>query len=138
MWRHFNKKFNKVAWQYGKGLSNKELNYIYELATNPVDNFQHHKCNDERQFREMIYLIYRCWKRFHRKWYQHPKWHIHHWSIQFHPLQNIKRRYWDKCCKCGKRGFKSSAMGNWHGTKIWHQECDDTAKAGCLNLAIKE
>jgi len=35
MWRHFNKKFNKVAWQYGKPLSNKELNCIYELSTNP-------------------------------------------------------------------------------------------------------
>lgn len=128
MWRIFNKKFNSTLWQYGESLSAKELNYIYELATNPVDNFQHHKYNKQEVFREMIYLIYRCWKRFNRKWYQHPKWHIHHWSIQFHPLQNLKRRYWDKCCKCGKRGFKSSAIGDWNGTKLWHQECDDSFK----------
>ena len=79
-------------------------------------------------FREMIYLIYRCWKRFNRKWYQHPKWHIHHWSIQFHPFQQFKRRYWDKCSICGKRGFKSSAIGDWNGTKLWHEECDNSNK----------
>lgn len=133
MWRHFNKKFNKVVWQYGKPLSNKELNYIYELATNPVDNFQHRKFSNEKEFRGMIYLIYRNWKRFHRKWYQHPKWHIHHWNIQFHPFQNLKRRYWDKCCKCGKRGFRSSAIGDWNGERIWHQECD-----GGFNVAPQE
>lgn len=60
--------------------------------------------------------------------YRHPRWHIRHWKIQFHPIQNLKRRYWDKCCVCGKRGFKSSAIGDWNGTKIWHQECDITSK----------
>lgn len=86
MWRHFNKKFNKVAWQYGEHISNKEFQYVYKLATNPVDNFQHHKCNDIKEFEKMLYLIFRSWKRYHRKWYQHPRWHIHHWKIQFHPL----------------------------------------------------
>jgi hypothetical protein len=59
-----------------------------------------------------------------RPWYKHPRWHVRHWKLQIHPLQNIKRRYWDKCFVCGRRGFKSSAMSDWDGTKIWHQECD--------------
>lgn len=63
--------------------------------------------------------------RRNRKWYQHPKWHIHHWSIQFHPWQRLKRRYWDKCSKCGKRGFKGIAYGNWSGDEIWHEECNE-------------
>jgi len=63
-----------------------------------------------------------------RKWYHHPKWHIWHWEIQFHPFQNLKRRYWDKCCECGKRGFKSTAYSDWNGTKRWHQECDKSNK----------
>lgn len=79
--------------------------------------------------RECANIIYTDILRKNRKWYQHPRWHIHHWSIQFHPIQNLKRRYWDKCCVCGKRGFKSSAIGDWGGNKIWHQECDDTTKA---------
>jgi hypothetical protein len=63
-----------------------------------------------------------------RPWYKHPRWHIHHWSIQFHPLQRLKRRYWDKCSVCGKRGFKGSAYGNWGGDKIWHAHCDQSQK----------
>ena len=63
-----------------------------------------------------------------RPWYKHPRWHIHHWHIQFHPLQNLKRRYWDKCSVCGKRGFKGSAHSDWNGTRIWHSECDQSAK----------
>lgn len=60
--------------------------------------------------RECAKIIYTDILRKTRKWYQHPRWHIRHWEIQFHPLQNIKRRYWDKCCECGKRGFKGSAI----------------------------
>lgn len=73
-------------------------------------------------------IIYTDILRKIRPWYRHPRWHIHHWSIQFHPLQNLKRRYWDKCCVCGKRGFKGAAIGSWSGDKIWHEECDKTAK----------
>lgn len=82
----------------------------------------------EERFRGMAGMIYSDILRKERKWWQHPKWHIHHWSIQFHPLQNIKRRFWDKCCKCGNRGFKSAGISDWNGTKIWHQECDDNFK----------
>jgi len=78
----------------------------------------------EHRFSGLAGMVYSDILRKERKWYQHPKWHIHHWSIQFHPLQQLKRRYWDKCCICDKRGFKGSAMSDWYGTKKWHQECD--------------
>lgn len=58
-----------------------------------------------------------------RPWYKHPRWHIHHWSFQFHPWQNFKRRYWDKCSGCGKRGFKTAAIGEWSGNRRWHEQC---------------
>lgn len=64
-----------------------------------------------------------------RPWYKHPRWHIKHWSFQVHPIQNLKRRYWDKCCKCGKREFKESAMSDWYGTSLWHQKCDGSLNA---------
>jgi len=57
-----------------------------------------------------------------RKWWQEPKWHFWHWKIQFNFFNSLKRRYWDKCSICGKRGFKKSASGDWSG-KIWHSEC---------------
>ena len=75
------------------------------------------------RFSGMAGMIYSDILRKERKWYQHPKCHIHHWNIQFHPFQRLKRKYWDKCCECGKRGFKGSAMGNWNGDKIWHEAC---------------
>lgn len=78
--------------------------------------------------RECASIIYTDILRKRRKWYKHPKWHIRHWKIQFHPYQNLKRRYWDKCCICGKRGFKSAAFSDWNGTKRWHQECDQSSK----------
>lgn len=32
-----------------------------------------------------------------------PKWHVHHWRIQIHPLQALRRRLFDRCELCGKR-----------------------------------
>lgn len=93
-------------------------------------------CNEEYTAESRREMIRKCASiicadilRRTRKWYQHPRWHIHHWSIQFHPLRDLKRRYWDKCCVCEKRGFKSSAISDWSGTKRWHQECDANLKS---------
>ena len=73
-----------------------------------------------------------------RKWWKHPRWHIHHWSFQFHPLQQLKRRYLDKCCKCGKRGFKGGAMSDGSGgNNIWHEQCDDSNKHIPLKSAVR-
>lgn len=72
--------------------------------------------------------IARCLLDDLRPWWKHPKWHVWHWKLQIHPLQNFIRRHWTKCCKCGKRGFKKGAMSDWNGTRIWHDECDDSAK----------
>jgi len=122
LWRCFSK--GKARWQYGKPLTNYELQYVYQLATNPVDNFQSYKNNNVEEFERFVSLVYQAYKTFKRPWYKHPRWHIHHWRIQFRPWQNLKRRYWDKCCICGKRGFKSSPMSDWDGTRLWHQGCD--------------
>ncbi len=73
-------------------------------------------------------MVYSDILRKERKWYQHPRWHVHHWRIQFNSFQRLKRRWWDKCSVCGKRGFKTSAISDWGGTKRWHQECDTSAK----------
>jgi hypothetical protein len=126
LWRCFAK--GKERWQYGKPLTIRELQYVYQLATNPVDNFQNYKNNTIEEFETFVGYIYRCFKTYKRPWYKHPRWHIHHWKIQFHPWQQLKRRYWDKCSVCGKRGFKNSAFADWSGSKIWHSECDRSIK----------
>jgi hypothetical protein len=130
LWRCFSK--GKEVWQYGKPMSNHDLQYVYQLATNPIDNFQNYKNNTLEEFETFVRLIYKAYCAYKRPWYKHPRWHIHHWRIQFHPLQQLKRRYWDKCAICGKRGFKGSAHSDWDGKRLWHSECDQTAKISDL------
>jgi len=111
--------------------------HLYEImrfAENPTDcigdsvTMKFGVEDKEYRIKNFVSIIVADIFRKERKWYQNPKWHIHHWKLQFHPIQNIKRRYWDKCCVCKKRGFKSPGMSDWDGTKRWHMECDTTNK----------
>lgn len=138
--------FSKAAWEFFNYDRKKHKKYmkdnlfdILHFAENTVDSLKDEvlgtfrigtgeKWKREDQLNHYAHVIYGWLLRTNRKWYQHPRWHMHHWSVQFHPLQQLKRRYWDKCCICGKRGFKSSAMGDWYGTRLWHQECDKSMK----------
>lgn len=73
-----------------------------------------------RRFEGMAGIIYSDILRKQRKWYQHPKWHIWHWDIQFNVLQRLRRRFFDKCCLC-KRGFTDSPISDGRG--LWHEQC---------------
>lgn len=132
-WKKANKWMQKHLWE------------IMHFAENPVDSLRDDivgtfriPCKEpwkrEEALRSYVTTIYSWFMRKERPWYKHPKWHIHHWSFQFYPLQNFKRRWWDKCCICGKRGFKTHSIGNWEGTKRWHPECDTTHKVCDNNL----
>jgi hypothetical protein len=121
---------DRKGWQYGDrklALSAQELQEIYHLAADPVDNLRStvSTISDEESFQNFFFSVYRVYRRFHRPWYKHPRWHFWHWSIQLHPLQNLKRRFWLKCSRCGKRGFKDTPIGNWSGTERWHSTCSD-------------
>lgn len=140
-WIHFNHNRKKV-----NNFMRKYCYDIIQLAENPVDCMGDNITGkfyistgssllSEDRFSGFAGMVYTDICRKERKWYQHPRWHIHHWSIQIHPLQQIKRRWWDKCSVCGKKGFKSGAMSNWHGTKIWHQECDTSRQCEGVNVA---
>jgi hypothetical protein len=138
--------YNRATWEYfnfNRKKQNKFMkNNLYSIlhfAENPTDSLRDEilgtfriGCGEEWKrgyaLNHYASIIYGDILRKERKWYQHPKWHIHHWSIDFHPLRNLKRRYWDKCCICGKRGFKSAPYSDWDGTKRWHQECDTNNK----------
>lgn len=142
--------YSRAAWTYfiwkNNGNPSGKANRKYKAFMNKyLFEFLHFAENSIDSLHDSIFMKYGVEKKEDRiehftsivladiirkdtKWWQHPRWHIHHWKIQLHPLQNLKRRYWAKCCICGKRGFKGSAMGDWDGTKLWHQECDRTQK----------
>jgi hypothetical protein len=133
----------RVMWQYAYGVSQREFEEIFCLASNPVDNLKHlfRGVKDEAGFISFFFCVYNAYARHSRPWYRHPRWHVHHWRIQFHPWQNIRRRFWDKCCRCGKRGFKpehGGACGNWSGTELWHSSCDGINRAQVGAAAQKE
>lgn len=108
----------------------RHLHDILYFAENPTDCGGNtitgkfgEKINKE-SMNSMAIMVYTYIVRLTLHWWQHPRWHVHHWRIQFIPWQNFKRRWFLKCCVCGKRGFKSSPISDWNGTKRWHQECD--------------
>lgn len=127
-------------WDAAERFMRKHLGEIIRFAENPTDSMHdsltlkfevgcgeyHTPERRKRRIRQMASMVYGWILRECRPWWKHPRWHIHHWQIQFHPWQNLKRRFWDRCCVCGKRGFPKgeSAIGNWDSDKIWHSSCD--------------
>lgn len=92
----------------------------------------------EDRIRQFAAIIYTDILRKERKWYQHPRWHIHHWRIQFHPIQQLIRRYWQKCCVCGKRGFKNDvAFGDCNG-RTWHGKCNSKINKSSIDSNLRD
>jgi hypothetical protein len=105
---------------------------ILLFAENPLDSLHDgivgrfgFEKRDER-IRSMAGCIYSWILRAERPWYKSPRWHVWHWRVQIHPLQALVRRFFTKCARCHRRGFKKgqSAVSNWGGTEIWHSDCE--------------
>lgn len=46
----------------------------------------------------------------------HARWHVWHWKIQVHPIQDLKRWLFSRCAVCGKRfPFRAApiSFGGW-------------------------
>jgi hypothetical protein len=101
------------------------------LAENTVDSLHTSITNrygvesKERRTETWAAVVYGWILRAERPWYRHPRWHIHHWRLQVHPWQRLRRWMFERCSKCGK-GYPwgYAPIGNWSGTESWHHECD--------------
>lgn len=128
-WRRIKREDTKHIWQYGRErnyLSQGELEAIYSLAASPVNNLRItvSGVQNAEDCADFFMTVYGAYRRHHRPWYRHPRWHVWHWKLQIHPLQQLKRGLIDRCAGCGKRfGFGRVAMGEWSGKRIWHDEC---------------
>jgi hypothetical protein len=88
---------------------------------------------DERR-EAVLYVWHRFRHRLGRRWWRHPRYHVHHLKFQIHPLQHFKRWAFSRCCKCGK-GFRwgsSVCTDQWYGDgpqwfkseeKVYHGDC---------------
>ncbi len=85
-------------WSLANKFMCKNLYDIIIFAENPTDSLhdslvQKWGDDDDRKARihNMAGIIYGWILRADLKWYQHPRWHIHHWELQIHPWQKFKR-----------------------------------------------
>jgi hypothetical protein len=133
--------WRRPVWMYGRErnyLSPDELDYIYSLASNPVDSLQSTvaRVQSEEACGDFFLTIYRCYLRFNRPWWRHPRWHFWHWRFQVHPWQTFRRWAFSRCAHCGKRfpwGY-APVSHQWHKPRpkwfrsevgSYHSECSE-------------
>jgi len=137
------------AWQHialtrdrRKKMTNAEWWEIVGLATNPDDNLRATLADMEEKPRERIWRFFSCvmraYLRFHRHWWRHPRWHIHHWEFQVHPIQRLKRWLFSRCAYCGehfKYGYAPTSTYGGGGPRwfksekqVYHHNCYSIAR----------
>lgn len=140
VWQTIGGQLFKRSRRRGRGISHRELVYIMNLANSPADNLRH-SCSSAgtpEGMGSLFVTVLRCYLTFHRKWYQHPRWHIHHWKINIRPLMSIKRSLFTRCATCGGR-FKygeSPTTNQWDspGPK-WLKSERDMHHGNCIHKA---
>lgn len=105
------------------------------VAVSEGDNFQQSLAAStvEDQRRALLFIVL-AYRRARRPWWRHPRWHIHHWRIQIHFVNQLKRWLFSRCAGCGRRftwGY-SPTTTNWHSkgprwfrneSHVYHSEC---------------
>jgi hypothetical protein len=141
---------HKAAWEHFKHNRRKTDRFmrrhaadLISFAENPTDSlFQ--SINrvygvNERETREdriasFASVCYGWVLRATRPWYRHPKWHVHHWKIQVHAIQQLKRRLFTRCAGCGKSFNRRQSVhtAQWHAKGpqwfkgeqgVYHEAC---------------
>lgn len=72
-----------------------------------------------------------------RRWWQHPRWHVHHWKLQVPMLQQFKRWAFSRCATCGKRFRYGEAphTASWHSTgPRWFRGERDMHHGECMGI----
>lgn len=140
-----------ILWRvWRKRLQPKYLPVLLSLSGNPIDNLRifFERKMEYSDVERLFWIIARTLKTQDRKWWQHPKWHVHHWRLQFMPLFHLKRFLFSRCAKCGKRFpwvyAPISCMGDtgprwFKGEKgIYHHECCGELRAVNKGYIVQE
>lgn len=140
-WRHIKyAQSRRYRWMYGPtrghGLTTRELADVRSLASNPVDNVRWmvERIDSPQACAEFYAIVHRATLRLHRPKYRHPRWHVHHWRLQIHPLQAVKRWLFSRCAGCGARftyGYAPTTL-SWDGTgPQWFRGESDVYHSAC-------
>lgn len=140
-------------WRRARRFMSKHLFDILRFAENTTDSLfdgitrkYELMCHEEyttrsrdERIRSIAGCIYAWIMRAEQRWWQHPRWHVHHWKIQIHPLQSFKRWAFSRCEKCGGRfRWGESAVSNsWHGTgPRWFQSEPGISHCDCSGRRV--
>jgi hypothetical protein len=133
-------------WKKSRRWMQQNLFDILLFAENPTDSaffqpiddwYREHGQSDykrEEKIRSVASMIYGWILRKTRPWYRHPRWHIHHWRIQIHPIGQFKRWAFSRCCKCGSRfrWGESPTTDNWNSLgPRWFRSEPDVYHGSC-------
>lgn len=94
------------------------------LSLSSVDNLSSVERPDS-----MVRLIAAALHREFRPWWKHPRWHVHHWQVNFDLARNLKRMV-QPCGTCGHRlGFGYCPTDPGDGS-LHHGDCLHGRAAG--------
>lgn len=98
------------------------LRLAERAALNGVDTVL--EADSVESFVRMLAGIYR---RDVRPWWQHPRWHVHHWKVNFNLPRNLKRMF-QPCATCRKPlGFGYCPVSDGRG--LHHGPCAGVGSA---------
>lgn len=125
---------DSCGWTY-PCLSDSEMALAHSLIYDEYDNLRNW-FEDVPDY-DAVYRIcqtFRIHKAHIRKWWQHPRWHIHHWRVKIVPVFKLKRWLFSRCAHCTGRftwGYAPTRMG-WNGTgPLWFRSEKDVYHHGC-------
>jgi hypothetical protein len=128
------------GWRRGRDFVCRHQFDILHFAENTIDSLfpaitqQYGSETREERIDYFAAVVYGCILRWNRPWYRHPRWHVHHWRVQVHPVEAFKRWAFSRCARCGKRfpwGYAPTSYG-WggHGPQwfkgepgVYHHDC---------------
>lgn len=100
----------RTGWNKAKKFMRKYVFDIMLFAENPTDSlFDSITCkfgNDStrnQRIEHFAAIIYGWILRAEQRWWQHPRWHVHHWRISVVAIHRIKRWMFYRCVDCGER-----------------------------------
>lgn len=100
------------------------------LALHPLDNLSH--VDDPEK---AVLLIAAALNRWFRPGWRHPRWHVHHWKINFALPRNLRRMF-QPCATCGKPlGFGYFPVHDGAGDH--HHECHGIGRGTAAMAAAK-
>lgn len=98
----------------------------FDLALSPLDNL-----SSVDSAEEVIRLIAGALARRFKPWWKHPRWHVHHWKVNFDLPRNLRRMF-QRCGHCGGRlgfGYCPTIVGS----KTCHGDCAHGASRSGAN-----